>query len=275
MLERQVAWLRALEDLVDVRGRAPKIVDQVRSVAHQAPGFDVFAELAYRGQPMLERLCRDSTRLLQEEPIGQNDGGIGAFFRHHGEFALDFLYRACLRQHDLNPDLLRGGHDPYHSRGMPRVLRLHQHGDTRQFWHGRLQQLEQFRPEVEGADRQAGDVPTGPRHARGKALADRITHDRADDGNGHGGVLQRAVDGRPRCHDDVNFQTHQFRGEGRKALGFPVSEACLNDEVRTLDIAELAHALHERIVAAGIQRRLARSEVEKPDARNFRLLLGE
>jgi hypothetical protein len=147
MLERQVAWLRALEDLVDVRGRAPKIVDQVRSVAHQAPGFDVFAELAYRGQPMLERLCRDSTRLLQEEPIGQNDGGIGAFFRHHGEFALDFLYCACLRQHDLNPDLLRGGHDPYHSRGMPRVLRLHQHGDTRQFWHGRLQQLEQFRPE--------------------------------------------------------------------------------------------------------------------------------
>src|SRR5207247_8677608 len=59
------------------------------------------------------------------------------------------------------------------------------------------------------------------------------------------------------------------------ALVFAVSEACLDDEVRALDIAELTHALHERIVAAGVQRRLARTEVEKPHARAFRWLLSE
>src|SRR6266568_2910204 len=96
LLERQLARLRALEDLVDVRCRTPKIVDRVRSVAHQAPGLGVFAELTYRRQPMLERLGRNYTRLLQEEPSGQNVGGIAAFFRNNGEFALDFRYCACL-----------------------------------------------------------------------------------------------------------------------------------------------------------------------------------
>ena len=136
---------------------------------------------------------------------------------------------------------------------MRRVLRLQQHGDTRHFWHGRLQQLEQFRAEIGGADRQAGDVPARPRHAHGKPVANGITRHSEDDGNGRGGVLQRAVGGRSRGHDDVNFQARQFCGESRKALVFPVSETCLNAEVRALDIAEPAHALHERIVAAAIQ----------------------
>ena len=180
-----------------------------------------------------------------------------------------------LGQHHLQPTLLRGGHDPNHSMGMCRVPRLHQHGDTRQSRHGSLQQLEELGAEVGGADRQARHVPAGPRQARGKAVAYRVKREGDDDGNGRGGVLQRAVGGRRRGHDDIDFQAHQLRGKGGQALGFPVREACLDDEVRALDIAELAHARQERRVAAGIQRRLARAKVEKPDTRNLRLSLSE
>src|ERR1700682_2936555 len=121
MLERQGAWFGALEYLVDVRCGTPKIVGQVRSVAHQATGLGIFVVGAYRRQPMLERLRRDWARHLHEERIGENNGGIGALIRHHGEFALDLRYRACLRQHDLNSALLRGEHDPFESRWMRAV----------------------------------------------------------------------------------------------------------------------------------------------------------
>src|SRR5207247_4484488 len=61
----------------------------------------------------------------------------------------------------------------------------------------------------------------------------------------------------------------------RQPLGFPIGEARLDGEVLALGIAELAHALDERIVAAGIQRSLARPVVEKPYARAFGRRLGE
>jgi hypothetical protein len=61
----------------------------------------------------------------------------------------------------------------------------------------------------------------------------------------------------------------------RQALVFPVREACLDDDVGALDITELAQSLHEHLVAAGIQRRLARAVVQKTDARSFRGRLGK
>src|SRR5262249_45684387 len=63
-LERQVARLRALEDLVDVCRRAPGIVPHVWPVAQEPARFGVPAVEAYRGQPMFERLGRNQPRLL-------------------------------------------------------------------------------------------------------------------------------------------------------------------------------------------------------------------
>jgi hypothetical protein len=53
---------------------------------------------------------------------------------------------------DLYPDLLRGGHDSYHSLGMCRVFRLQQHGHTRQFWSRRASPTRKpsaFRPSLQ------------------------------------------------------------------------------------------------------------------------------
>ena len=49
-LHRQVGRLLALEDAVDVAGRAPVLVDQVRPIGDQAAGGDVVAGGVDRGQ---------------------------------------------------------------------------------------------------------------------------------------------------------------------------------------------------------------------------------
>ena len=51
-LHRQVGRLLALEDAIDVAGRAPVLVDQVGPIGDQAAGCDEVAEGIDRGQPV-------------------------------------------------------------------------------------------------------------------------------------------------------------------------------------------------------------------------------
>jgi len=39
-LHRQIGWLLALEDAIDVAGRLPELLDEIRPIRHQAAGSD-------------------------------------------------------------------------------------------------------------------------------------------------------------------------------------------------------------------------------------------
>jgi hypothetical protein len=88
-------------------------------------------------------------------------------------------------------------------------------------------------------------------------------------------VVQRAVDGSSPGHDDVHLQAHQLVRESGYALAASIGKSCLDDEVLAFDVSELAHAVHEGLVAPSVQRGLTRAEVEETDARDLRLRLGE
>src|SRR5215470_3452808 len=188
LLERQVARLRAPEDLVDVRRRTPEIVYQVCSVPHEPACLREPLVVAYRRQPVLERLVRNGPGLLNEEPISQDDDGMDTLPGDHGELTLDIRERACLGQHDVNPYALCGGHDPFQLWWVRLVLRGHEDRDTRYSRNGVLQQLDQLRTEVGRAERQSRDVAPRPRHARGEAVADRVIRDGGHDRNAGRGV---------------------------------------------------------------------------------------
>ena len=126
-----------------------------------------------------------------------------------------------------------------------------------------------FEFEIGGADRESRDIAAGSRHASGKAVADRIVNHGGHDRNAGGGVLEHARDSRPRGHDDRDVRARQLGGEGGNPLPVSVSETCFDDEIRPLDIAQLAHPLHERLVASGLQRGLAGGEIEEPDPRDL------
>src|SRR5262245_5493115 len=50
LLHRQVAWLGALQDSIDVVGGAPEQVRQARPIGHEAPSFDKLSEVVHRWQ---------------------------------------------------------------------------------------------------------------------------------------------------------------------------------------------------------------------------------
>src|SRR5262245_52629444 len=155
------------------------------------------------------------------------------------------------------------------------VFWMHKHCDPRDLRHGGLQQLEQLWAEVGGRESQASDVAAGPGHTRRIAVADRIRRYRGDHGNGRGGVLQRTGHMCSGRYDHIDLHARQLGGERSNTLKIPVSESCLDDEVLAFDIAELPHTLQERRVAAHVERRLARAEVEKPNVHDLRLRQGE
>ena len=66
-LHRQVGRLLALEDAVDVAGRAPVLVDQIRPVGDQATGGDEVAAGVDRGQPVPGRQ-RDDQIAMNASP---------------------------------------------------------------------------------------------------------------------------------------------------------------------------------------------------------------
>ena len=61
-------------------------------------------------------------------------------------------------------------------------------------------------------EREPGDVAAGPREAGDEAEADRIVHQRADDRDGLGQLLQRASHRRAVGEDHVRLQRDQFLG---------------------------------------------------------------
>src|SRR5262249_2124112 len=89
--------------------------------------------------------------------------------------------------------------------------------------------------------------------------------------------LQHTVGGRSRSDDHVDLQTKQFFDKIGQTLRFRLSKACLDEEVLSLDIAQVAHPLQERSVPVGACPGLSRTEIKKTDARHLpgRLRLGD
>src|SRR6266849_2748847 len=75
-------------------------------------------------------------------------------------------------------------------------------------------------------------------------------------------------------HDDhVGLDLHQFSCELREPLIFSVREAVLDDEMRSLDITELTHALQKAAPSARFNRIRAGQAGENADAPDLARLL--
>ena len=88
-------------------------------------------------------------------------------------------------------------------------------------------------------------------------------------------MLQGAIGDAASCHDSVNLQLHELHRKRGRAIHLPVAKARFDSEILALDVTKVAHALHERFIAAGIQRRLPRTEIEKSDAPYLSLRLRD
>src|SRR4026208_1194268 len=116
LLDRQVARIRALEDLVYVEGGTPVKVNETRAIAHEPTRKHELALSENHRQPVPEGKLGNLAPLPGEERIAEADAGVGAFLRDTGKGFLDFFGRACVHSRDLDTDLLRGGPDDFQDR---------------------------------------------------------------------------------------------------------------------------------------------------------------
>ena len=110
-LHRQVGRLLALEDAIDVAGRASVLVDQIGAVGDQAATGDVEAEGVDRGQAVPDRKRRDQIAMTDRQRARQHDQTAIQLPREPRDGALDLPCVAHVDRPQLHSKRRRHGLD--------------------------------------------------------------------------------------------------------------------------------------------------------------------
>src|SRR5439155_17916234 len=101
-------------------------------------------------------------------------------------------------------------------------------------------------PQIVAEGSQPRDVPTRPRQTRYESGLDRIHadlgHDDRDRACRFHGRKRRWL---TRCHDDIDWQTHEFRGKEGKLFCIAACVPVLDSDVLPVDIAAVTQTLLE------------------------------
>jgi hypothetical protein len=147
-----------------------------------------------------------------------------------------------------------------------RVAWIDQQTDPRQAGHRARLQLDLLGNDViEGAG-EPSHVAARTSQAGHESTADRIGRVTHDDRDGARSLLRRPNRRRRRHHDDLDLQAHHFGREFAETLVLSFRQTPLDDEVLTLPIAELAHALQEAVEF--LPREIRRAASRQPAARS-------
>ena len=244
-LHRHVGRLLALEDAIDIAGRAPVLVDQIGSVGDQPAGGNNEASEVDGGQLVPSRQCDDQVAMNRRWRAPRHDQAAIGGARERRDGALDLAsvthadgtqFHAERRRHALDSSELS---DPGAFVGIP--------NDRRSF-HARrdlLEQLQPFRAEAVFIRHEAGDVSAGVRKALDETSADRIGNNSEHDRHGAGGPVQRH-NGIAAGQDDVRAECDQFRCVSTTALGIAGTPAVVDPHIAALGPAQLLQAICER-----------------------------
>src|SRR6267143_4120921 len=106
-LDGQVAGLRTLYNLVHVGSGAPKIISNVRSIGHKAPGIHTLPVWEHRRQPVLCREVHEASSLTEEHGAWQHSQSTRARPGHFREGPVEILRTSGLNELRPHPQRLR------------------------------------------------------------------------------------------------------------------------------------------------------------------------
>src|SRR5438876_10218871 len=95
-------------------------------------------------------------------------------------------------------------------RALAETARMPDADEPGHFGEGFLEELEALGGQLRAEERQARDVPAGPREAGHESVAEGITHGRRDDRDGGGRLLCGAGRGGAPGNDEVDLETDQI-----------------------------------------------------------------
>src|SRR5206468_10990219 len=91
LLDRQVGWLGAFEDSVDVSRRLPKLTCEARPERQQTAGVRIFPPLEDCRQPVRDGQPGEPFALTEEHRVGPNDYHVGPARSDRQEHGLHLL----------------------------------------------------------------------------------------------------------------------------------------------------------------------------------------
>src|SRR5712691_6236143 len=239
LLDRQIAGLGALQDLVHVRGSSAIQVGQHRPIAHESARRRKLPVVIHRGQAVVRRKLHDPSLIEVDQVAPERDQGVNTLLLDGREGRFKVVRSSHLDR--CKTDTQRGS----------------------------------GRDRLSHPERGAGDVRT-PEAGR-KSFPDRIgTH--ADDGYRRRGLAGGFERCRAAGKDHGDLEADQLGYEIRELADASLRHSVLDDDVLSLDVAELAQPLAEcpgaEVIRSGCQitdardsDRLLRARRERPRRR--------
>src|SRR5206468_4977836 len=102
------------------------------------------------------------------------------------------------------------------------------------------------------------DIATRPRQAGDEPASNRIASSSEDNWEDPGCLLGGKGSGCAHGHDDINFERNQFGRKSGEPLELPLGISVFNDDVATLDVAEVTQSLTEGLAQVGARSQVGR-----------------
>src|SRR5262249_37592934 len=244
-LHRKVGRLLALEDTIDVAGRAPEFVDDIRTIRDQTALCDINSVRIDRRPLVASGQVHDQTAVNFRLGGCRHDDPLVRPLRKSFEASLDRIGLSHVYGSELDPECRRrrldGGHLAI-SRELTRVAQDRHAGDVRR---DLLEQLEPFATDYKSELHESGRLAVRPRQTCNQAAADRIgdldKNDRHSAGYFKQGFHAAAANG----DDHVRRKPPQFRGVFPILARLAGAPTILDADVDIVGPAQLLHPLLE------------------------------
>src|SRR6516164_4826726 len=273
----QVGRLFALEDAIDVAGRASELIDPVRPIGEQAALGGEHRVRVDRGQPVLGRKLDD--RIAIERPrraarrAARHDQAAIRGTRECRDDPFELAGVAGVDRPHLYPERWGRGLDRAELAGPGRYTKTLKEPHSLYAGRDLLEQLQPFPADAVFIQHKTSSVAARLREAIDEPGADRFGNLDEHDRHGTSRPQQRPRGCTGNSQDDVGRKCNQFRRVYANALGIARSPPYVDPQVAAVGPAQLLQSLHERR-KAGLSFRIVRCEWrEHADAPHpFRLL---
>ena len=262
------AGFAPLGDTVDIIGCSSKRGREVRSVRHQPAGIRIDLVGEHGGQALLQRQCCDMRPVFREKTTVQDEhhlcAALGERAKRRHEIVGTVLELQWLQSPAQGGSRMLGGGKRLAGNLVPKHTQSALAGKCLS------QQPDLFFHQFGTANIKACDVAARPRDARRDTSGDGIEIGRDDDDRQRAGRVHHRFQSDLIFHDEyIDVVPDQFLRRLVEAIGAARSADKFDDEILSLDVAELTQALLEsRPLRAGsrVQRHCA-------DAQELGLLL--
>ena len=245
-LHWHVGWFLALEDAVDVAGRAPVQVNPIRPIGEQAAGGDEGAIEVDCGELVPRRKRDDQTAINKTRPAGGHDQSTIWGSREGRDDALDLAGVALVERADLHPERRRHGLNDTELGGAGGCVGIPQDRHSLHAGRDLLEQLQPFSADAVFEKHETGGVAARVRKAVDEPAGDWIGDDREHDWHGARRLQQRPYGRGARCQNDIRRKCGQlcrvFANSGDIGRG----PADVNAYVAAIDPTQFLQRLPER-----------------------------